>query len=386
MNSLINCYSRPGTLYKTSQNRVWISALTLFTILFLGCSAPVEPPSHLINTAVPAQSDWVDCGTILSAGMEGEWDLYLWGGFANSVVKKDGIYYLYYQGANGYDEDEETVTWRSIGVATSTDGVHFTKYEHNPVLTWFPGNQLEEGAVSAGAFLDENGDIAIYYGANTWAGGSEVNADGRFAIAPDGFNFTDLGKALDHTDDAIWGSGDELFPIIGFYDNGRWFTYYIPNGTLQRRKLGVAWGLSWDTLENSSAARSGGSTIPVWGTGGYARLDNDIYALFLNNLYGPTGPTLEVRTVSLSDPDSFSAPLQSYQFDNASQATVTLDHDLNTWFMYYRSSDHDRYGVRVASANGQAVQCPNSAQLYLPLIGRQGGSNNHTSYKHDSLR
>jgi hypothetical protein len=35
---------------------------------------------------------------------------------------------------------EHTVTWRSIGVATSSDGFNFTKYEQN--LTWFPRNNL----------------------------------------------------------------------------------------------------------------------------------------------------------------------------------------------------------------------------------------------------
>jgi hypothetical protein len=31
------------------------------------------------------------------------------GWVANSVVKKDGVYYLYYQGSKGYDDVEGTV-------------------------------------------------------------------------------------------------------------------------------------------------------------------------------------------------------------------------------------------------------------------------------------
>jgi len=34
--------------------------------------------------------------------MEGEWDYYLWGGFAFSVIKKDDTYFLYYQGSSDY--------------------------------------------------------------------------------------------------------------------------------------------------------------------------------------------------------------------------------------------------------------------------------------------
>lgn len=116
----------------------------------------VRQPENTVR--IPGQSDWIDCGTIFGHGKAGEWDYYLWGGFASSVVKKDGVFYLYYQGAPGCDEGEGTVTWRSIGVATSKDGVHFSKYEGNPILTWFPHNQLEEGAVSAGAFVEDDGE------------------------------------------------------------------------------------------------------------------------------------------------------------------------------------------------------------------------------------
>jgi hypothetical protein len=79
---------------------------------------------------------------------------------------------------------------------------------------------------------------------------------------------------LDHSNRAVWGWGDELFPVIGFHDNGRWFTYYIPNGVPQRGQLGVAWGNSRDNLTNTAQARSGTSpflfgdrvALPKWMT------------------------------------------------------------------------------------------------------------------------
>jgi hypothetical protein len=322
-------------------------------------------PTHTYEIPVPVQSDWVECGPIFSAGVAGEWDYYLWGGFAATVVKKDGVFYLYYQGSSGYDEDEGTVTWRSIGLATSSDGFNFTKYEQNPVLTWFPRNNLEEGAVSGGSFLDATGEIAVYYGANRWIGGSEVSADGRLAISTDGFNFTDLAIILDHSDRSVWGQGDELFPIIGFQDNGRWFTYYIPNGVPQGGQLGVAWGDSRDNLTNSAAARSSTSPISVWGPGSVARVGPDVYALFLNDIYAANGPVLEVRTVSLNEPANLSAPVQSYQFENVWIAVVFLDNDTDTWFMFYRSDDHEHYGVKIAAADGREMNCPDQ-QVDLP--------------------
>ncbi len=344
-----------------------------FLIVSLLAALAACAPTHAYDLAIPDQADWIECGPIFSAGAEGEWDFYLWGGFASTVVKKDGIFYLYYQGSDGYDDEEHTVTWRSIGVATSSDGVNFTKYEQNPVLTWFPNNNLEEGAVSGGAFLDTTGEIAIYYGANYWIGGSEVNADGRLATASDGFAFTDQGVVLDHSDSNVWGSGDELFPVIGFEDNGRYVTYYIPNGVPQRGQLGVAWGNSRDGLTNTAAARSGASTISVWGPGSFAKVGPDVYALFTNDVYGPDGPVLEVRTVSLDVPDSLSAPLQSYQFENVWEGIVYLDDETDTWFMFYRSFDHEYYGVKIATADGRSISCP-VAHVYIPLITTETGT------------
>jgi hypothetical protein len=355
-----------GDLPVNSVNRspgfiFWVTLLSLLSMV--ACA-----PAHAYMTIIPHQSDWVECGPIFGAGNEGDWDYYLWGGFASTVVKKDGIFYLYYQGSHGYDDIEHTVTWRSIGVATSSDGVNFAKYEQNPVLTWFPRNNLEEGAVSAGAFLDATGEIAIYYGANRWIGGSEVNADGRLATSTDGVTFTDLGVVLDHSSRTVWGWGDELFPVIGFQDNGRYFTYYIPNGVPQRGQLGVAWGNSRDGLTNTAVARSGTSTISVWGPGSFAQVGNDVYALFTNDVYGPDGPVLEVRTVSLDVPDNLSVPVQSYRFEDVWEAIVFLDHDTATWFIYYRSADHEYYGVKLAATDDREITCPVQQPVYLPLI------------------
>jgi hypothetical protein len=348
-----------------------LSRFVLFSALFLLPIACVPTAAHSYPLAIPAQSDWVDCGPIFNAGAEGEWDYYLWGGFAATVVKKDGVFYLYYQGADGFDDEEQTVTWRSIGVATSSDGVNFTKYEQNPVLTWFPNDNLEEGTVSGSAFLDTTGEIALYFGANHWIGGGQVNADGRLATTLDGFNLTDQGIVLDHSNNSVWGSGDELFPIIGFQDNGRYVAYYIPNGVPQRGQLGVAWGNSRDGLTNTAAARSGASAISVWGPGSVVRIDNDLYALFLNDVYAANGPTLEVRAVSPNTPANLSSPVQSYRFDNVWEAIVHLDEETNTWFMFYRSADHEYYGVKIASTDGRQPQCP-AAQAYLPFVSHSG--------------
>jgi hypothetical protein len=340
----------------------FISLIILSWIILVG---PRTQSVSQLSIVVPQQEDWTDHGKVIDSGAIGEWDRYLWGGFANSVVKKDGVYYLYYQGSNGYDEAEGTVTYRAIGVATSEDGINFAKYTGNPVITWFPNDNLEEGAVSAAASLSDQNEVVLYYGANTWAGGNLVNADGRLAISQNGLHFVDAGKALDHKDRSIWGNGDELFPVISFSDEGRWYVYYIPNGVPQAGLLGVAWGNEKDKLDNSSAVLSGRDSVAVWGQGGYARIGPGSYVLFTSNLRAKGGAVIDARTLSLEKPNQLSKPVASYRFEDASLATVFLDMELMTWFMYYQSADFNWYGVKTAPVT---FNNENYKFLFLPLL------------------
>jgi hypothetical protein len=350
---------------------LWVlrGVLLVLILSLAGCAVVAEPAQSALDFSIPAQSDWTDYGPIFKSGALGEWDYFLWGAFTGTAVKKDEIYYLYYQGARGYRTSfDETVTWRAIGVAASPDGINFTKSGANPVITWFPNSEGEEGAVSGAAALDETGEIVLYYGANTAVSATAVHADGRLATSADGLDFTDRGIVLDHRDRSVWGSGDELFPVIAFHDAGRWFVYYLPNGTPQSRKLGVAWGNGRDDLAHSSGAVSGGSAISAWGMGGSARIGPDTYALFLNDV---SKRRTEVRTVSLSAPHQLSAPVETYQFDDVGQATFLLDEETKTWFMYYRG-EHE-YGVKLAPA-GEPDTTPPTAPgsvIALPFSDRE---------------
>lgn len=311
---------------------------------------PHPTPAQLpvSGVSIPSQSDWLDQGIILEAGAEGEWDYYLWGGFAFSVIKKEDTHYLYYQGSSDYrTEYDETVLWRAIGVATSNDGIHFAKYEGSPVLTWFPNQYGGEGAVSSGVTLGEQGKTFLFYSANTQESSTTVNADVRVASSLDGFNFTDLGNALNHKDRSVWGGGDELFSVTAIYDSGKWFLYYIPNGTSESGLLGVAYGNQYNALDQSSAVTSDGKPISVWGTAGHVKLDSYTYALILNNV---REKRIEVRLVSLQTPNIVSEPVAIYQFDEVQQAVLLLDEENKNWLMYYRTYENS-YGVKVAPAS-----------------------------------
>jgi hypothetical protein len=294
--------------------------------------------------AIPSSSAWTDRGLFLRAGNPFEWDHILWGGFARNVIKKDGVFFFYYQGSTNYDEVYETVAYRSIGLATSSDGINFEKYPGSPVLSWLPHAWLEEGAVSAAPLVTPKGAIGLFYGANTRIDSWNVNGDGRFALSEDGSVFRDQGIALDHTNRTIWGSGDELYPILSFSDGSRWYVYYLPNGTSVARRLGVAWGSDPMSLSSSAGVTdAGGALVPAWGAGSAAPLGGGDYALFFNN-----GGTVTVWRMNVAAPDRLTGPIATYAFPNMSSGSLLLDGD--TWYLYYLNDTYDGYGVRTAPA------------------------------------
>lgn len=91
----------------------------------------------------------------------------------SSVIKLNNTYFLYYTGRN--------FPYYSIGVATSTDGIHWTKYAGNPIIT--NDKAWELTGVVDGSIINENGTLKMVYG-NSGSNGFGL------ATSTDGFNWT----------------------------------------------------------------------------------------------------------------------------------------------------------------------------------------------------
>jgi len=319
---------------------------------------------------IPKQSDWVDHGIVLSAGLAGSWDARLSGMISPStVVKKDGTYLLYYIGADGdrrFPHTDKGPRHRALGVATSTDGIHFTKYNRNPILTFLPNNNNEEGIFSAAALLDEKGDVVLYYGAMD-AGSqnsTSVNSDVHVAISSNGLDFKDLGVVISHADSSVWGYGDELFPVGSFQANGNWYVYYIAKGRGAFWDLGLAWGASLDNLPNSKAVLLGGfldrtrrllpwigsrlwrSSNYIIGGGDPVWVGSEKIALFIVRDFKKR--IVEVRTTLSNSQGTLSASKETYGFRDLGNITTFLDIETKTWFMYYLNGAANAIQVKTA--------------------------------------
>lgn len=100
----------------------------------------------------------MEANPILSAGAPGEWDgLYI---ESPTVTYADGSYYMLYSGI-------DTMWQVRIGLATSPDGIHWTKYNGNPVLDVGINTSWEGFSVATPSLLKtETGFEAWYCGAS----------------------------------------------------------------------------------------------------------------------------------------------------------------------------------------------------------------------------
>ncbi len=109
---------------------------------------------------------------VLAVGSNGEWDAY---GVISPAVIFDGHSFKMWYNGNG----SELVL--AAGYAESSDGVHWTKYPHNPILTPRP-NTWESDAVGMGPVLFFDGKYHAWYGGRQ----GEVRSSIGYATSADG--------------------------------------------------------------------------------------------------------------------------------------------------------------------------------------------------------
>ncbi|MDF7638143.1 sucrose-6-phosphate hydrolase [Lactobacillus sp. ESL0791] len=65
------------------------------------------------------------------------------GCYSGGAIVKDNCLYLFYTGQHYYDANNPSRFWQTQNIACSRDGIHFTKYENNPVIAQAPEDNTE---------------------------------------------------------------------------------------------------------------------------------------------------------------------------------------------------------------------------------------------------
>jgi len=147
--------------------------------------------SHLaLNGSMDSgETEWSkhEANPVLTSRESGVWDLEM----GSPCVLFDGVEYkMWYTGADG--------VYSSIGYATSTDGVTWTKYHGNPVFT-ATGSGWESLYVGTPEVMIEDGEYKMWYGGC----GESLHSIIGYATSKDGINWArhadnpvlDLGKS-----------------------------------------------------------------------------------------------------------------------------------------------------------------------------------------------
>ncbi len=107
-----------------------------------------------------------------------------------SIVKRNGIYYLFYTGGLGYN--------CKIGVATSEDGYNWERYSGNPVMTY--DKDWEGEGIGFPSVIYENNQFEMVYQGSVQQ--TQSNTGFGSAFSKDGFNWVkSSNKAFFSTQD-----------------------------------------------------------------------------------------------------------------------------------------------------------------------------------------
>ncbi|MDH3571514.1 MAG: Ig-like domain-containing protein [Gemmatimonadota bacterium] len=321
-----------STITATSEGQRGTSAITVTS----------SPPPPGQEVAIPVQSEWTDQGVAIAHGGGGDWDLRVSGASSPCVmVKKGNTYFLYYIGADG-NRGDGGPAHRKLGVATSNDGINFTKYGGNPILTHQVGvsPQDEAGIFSAGAFVDDDGTIVLYYGGMEETTSGSVDSDIVLATSSDGLTFTDQGDVWTHQQSSV-PAGNEIFPIAVLKEAGVYHVWFMSGSVWNLYRVN---GSAPDALTTDRQV-SGGITN-IYDASIIRISDTDLIMAMTNR----ASDQVQMRRIALGNIDSVGAAEETYSWSNYNEATVYLDRDTMTWFMYQVSDALNEIRVRTAPA------------------------------------
>ena len=278
----------------------------------------------------PAPSAFTNHGVVLSSTGVG-YDYSYAGWTPSTVVKLNGTFYMYYCCTNGARGDDGPA-YRALCVATSDDGITYTKYGSNPVMTYtggeYIGNEEEEGIWSSSAVVNGS-TIYLYYGALHAIGSSSVDVYVKLATSSDGYTFVDQGLTLDppynNGENTVFGVINETATAGAL--TGDWHVWF--------GKPHIAAMATGTTATNIADAGSiSGESSDDWNGSCVTKLDSDT-AIIID------GSLLSGYTAEFSDLTSFSPTGNDYLPGGGAVDIqgVAVYHDTDTgkWWIYYRS-------------------------------------------------
>jgi predicted GH43/DUF377 family glycosyl hydrolase len=206
-----------------------LNKLLVFTVFLL---------ASCLATNIRAQTAWHDHAEnpVLQPGASGQWDDYM---VANPFVLYDnGVYMMWYHGHPGPD------TSSALGFANSTDGVNWTKYSGNPVMS--VGSGWESGYIHSPSVMKEDSVYKMWYSGRQGLGGQTRIG---FANSTDGVHWVKYegNPVLDVGTSGSW-EDKHVAECIVIKDGGIYKMWYQGTNSTNTAQIGYATstdGLNW---------------------------------------------------------------------------------------------------------------------------------------------
>jgi hypothetical protein len=161
----------------------------------------------LFTTFLYSQAEWFKyTGNPVLSGNSGEWDTDI--SFGN-VIFDGSIYKMWYMGGTTTNNNLR------IGYATSPDGIEWTRYSGNPVLTPGAPGFFDAGAVGTPTVMLENSVYKMWYAASTTNPPNQIRIG--YATSLDGIN---------------WTRENNGNPVLALGSPGEWDDYWVTHPTV----------------------------------------------------------------------------------------------------------------------------------------------------------
>ncbi len=131
------------------------------------------------------------------------------------ILIDDGIYKMWYSGYKGGDYDP-----KSLGYATSTDGIVWNRYSQNPI---FSKKWTEDMFV-----LKANDTYYMYAEGENYKDAVGTNDIAHLLTSPDGINWQEKGNLIILTTKGDTIPGPYGTPSVNI-ENGKWYLFYERN-------------------------------------------------------------------------------------------------------------------------------------------------------------
>jgi len=244
---------------------------------------------------VPRASAAVQGQIILDIGTQ-SWESVMV--FRPSVIHTGSQYMMWYTGESEDGTD-------SIGLATSSDGITWTRYANNPVLTVGGLLDWDYNSVEEAWVIFDEGQYKMWYG------GQVYNPDGSccsswaigYASSPDGIQWTKYsGNPILTPGES--GSFDDryLFRPVVFKIGSTYTMYYRGQPQVGRRDNGIATstdGVHWTKTGKLSIQPAPWNNFS-YAVGGVTKI-GDLYVMGYNGNPLPTEPRFETGVATSTD-------------------------------------------------------------------------------------